>query len=124
MRLRGRQYVILARSLVRSTGCQTTILGSLSRSFVPPFFRQLILPTNAKATVASYLAFFVLVLGKFSIRMLQNEEIQNDGRPCCTQFMPLSLKSYLYILPSVLFLGLKAWTENGVKVSSRTDIAF
>ena len=60
---------------------------SLSRSFVPPFFRQLILPTNAMATVAVYLAFFVLDLGKFSIRMLQSERIQSDGRLCCGPFM-------------------------------------
>ena len=44
---------------------------SLSRSFEPPIFRQLILPTNAVVAMAAYLAFFVLLLGKFSIRILQ-----------------------------------------------------
>ena len=71
----GRQHVIHAcSSFSRSQYWMSGHHLSLSRSFEPPIFRQLILPTNAvAAAMATYLAFFVLLLGKFSIRILQNE---------------------------------------------------
>ena len=82
MRLWGRQAVRNTCSFSRSkywiSGHRLVHVCSLSRSFEPPIFRQLILPTNAMAMVAAaaaYLAFFVLVLGKFSIRMLQSVQI-------------------------------------------------
>ena len=67
----GRQHVIHASPFSRSQYWMSGHHLSLSRSFEPPIFRQLILPTNAVAAVAAYLAFFVLLLGKFSIRILR-----------------------------------------------------
>ena len=85
----GRQHVIHAcSSFSRSQYWMSGHHLSLSRSFEPPIFRQLILPTNAvAAAMAAYLAFFVLLLGKFSIRILQNE---TDVLACRT---PIQIKS-------------------------------
>ena len=84
----GRQHVIHAcSSFSRSQYWMSGHHLSLSRSFEPPIFRQLILPTNAAAVMAAYLAFFVLLLGKFSIRILQNE---TDILACRT---PIKTKS-------------------------------
>ena len=73
----GRQHVIHAcSSFSRSQYWMSGHHLSLSRSFEPPIFRQLILPTNAVATAGGLLGLFRAALGE----VLHQDPAKRDRR--------------------------------------------
>ena len=100
MRLWGRQAVRNTCSFSRSkywiSGHRLVHVCSLSRSFEPPIFRQLILPTNAMAMVAARRLtwpFSCWSWGSSPSGCCKASKFQNEGRHCCSKFMSRTCRS-------------------------------